>query len=53
MKSKEPFTLKNGELYKMGQDNTLQRCFTIIETQMVMKKLHKGPLGRHFAMEIT
>ncbi len=22
----EPFTLKNGELYRMGQDNRLQRC---------------------------
>jgi hypothetical protein len=26
---------------------------TIIEAQMVMKELHEGPLGRHFAMEIT
>jgi hypothetical protein len=25
------FTLKNGELYKMGQDNRLQRCLTTIE----------------------
>ncbi len=26
----EPFTLKNGELYKMGQDNRLQRCLILI-----------------------
>jgi hypothetical protein len=28
----EPFTPKNGELYKMGQDNRLKRCLTTIET---------------------
>ncbi len=25
----EPFTLKNGELYRMGQDNRLRRCLII------------------------
>jgi hypothetical protein len=49
----KPFTLKNGELYKMGQYNRLQRCLTTIETQMVMKELHEGLLGGHFAIEIT
>jgi hypothetical protein len=39
----KPFTLKNGELYKMGQINRLQRCLTITEAQMVMKELHEGP----------
>jgi hypothetical protein len=34
-------TLMNGELYKMGQDNRLQQCFTITETKMVMKELHE------------
>jgi hypothetical protein len=24
----KPFTSKNGELYRMGQDNILQRCLT-------------------------
>jgi hypothetical protein len=47
----EPFTLKNGALYKMGQDNRLQQCLTITKAQMVMKELH-GPLKGHFAMEI-
>jgi hypothetical protein len=26
---------------------------TITKTQMVMKELHEGPLGGHFATEIT
>jgi len=49
----KPFTLKNGELYKVGQDNKLQRCLTITEAQMVMKELHEGPSRRHFATKIT
>jgi hypothetical protein len=28
----EPFTLKNGELYKMGKDNKLRRCLTTTKT---------------------
>ncbi len=51
IKRAKPFTLKNGELYRMGQDNILRRCLTIIEAHMVMRKLH-GPLGGHFVMEI-
>jgi hypothetical protein len=37
----------------MGQDNKLQGCLTITKAPMVMKKLHEGPLGGHFAIEIT
>ncbi len=37
VKRVKPFTLKNGELYKMGQDNRLRQCLTIIEAQMLMK----------------
>jgi hypothetical protein len=37
----------------MGQNNKLQRYSTTIEAQMVMKELHEGPSGGHFAMEIT
>jgi hypothetical protein len=37
----------------MGQDNKLQRCLTTTKAHMVMKKLHEGPLGGHFATEIT
>ncbi len=49
----KPFTLKNGELYKKGQDNRLGRCLTTTKTQMVMKKLHEGPSKGHFTIEIT
>jgi hypothetical protein len=31
----EPFTMKNGELYRMGQNNKLRQCLKTIETQMV------------------
>ncbi len=41
VKKAEPFTLKNGELYSMGQDNKLRRYLTDIETQMVMRELHE------------
>jgi hypothetical protein len=49
----KPFTLKNGELYRVGQNNKLQRCLTITKAQMVMKELYEGPSGRHFATKIT
>jgi hypothetical protein len=32
VKKVKPFTLKNSELYRMGQDNKLQRCLTIKKT---------------------
>jgi hypothetical protein len=48
----EPFTLKNGELYKMGQDKKLQLCLITTKAYMVMKELYEGPLGKHFATEI-
>ncbi len=53
VKRAEPFTLKNGELYKMGQDNKMQGCLTTTKAQMVMRELHEGLLRAHFATEIT
>ncbi len=53
VKKVKPFTLKNGELYKMGQDNKLWWCMTTTKAQMAMRELHEGPLGGHFAIEIT
>jgi hypothetical protein len=35
MKRAKPFTFKNGELYKMGQDNILWRCLTTTKAKMV------------------
>jgi len=37
----------------MDQDNIPWWCLTTIEPHMVMKELHEGPLGGHFATEIT
>ncbi len=37
----------------MGQDNKLRKCLTTTKAHMVMKELHEGPLGGHFAIEIT
>ncbi len=46
----EPFTLKNGEFNKIGQNNRLWWCLTTIEAQMVMRELHEGPSRRHIAL---
>jgi hypothetical protein len=48
----EPFILKNGDLYIMGQYNKLRKCSTTIEAQMVMKNLHEGSSEGCFATEI-
>jgi hypothetical protein len=53
VKKVEPFTLKSGELYKMGQDNRVQRCLRSTKAQMVMKELHERPLRGDFAIELT
>jgi hypothetical protein len=39
-------------MYRMGQDNKLRQCLKTTEARMAMKKLHEGPLGWHFAIEI-
>ncbi len=52
-KRADPFTLKNNELYKMAWNNKLWQCLTTTKAQMVMIELHEGPLGGHFAIEIT
>jgi hypothetical protein len=49
----EPFPIKNGVIYRMGQDNKLKRCMSTIEAKMVTKKLHEGVLRGHFATKIT
>jgi hypothetical protein len=38
---------------KMGQDKRLKRCLSTIEAQKVMKELHEGAVGGHFATKIT
>jgi hypothetical protein len=45
--------MKNEVFYKMGQDKRLKRCLSTIEVQKVMKELHEGTIGGHFATKIT
>ncbi len=52
MRIAKPFTLKNSELYIMGQDNRLWRCLTTIEAQMVMRELHEEASWGHFATKV-
>ncbi len=37
----------------MGQDNRLFRCLTTLEAQIVLKELHEGVVGGHFAIDIN
>ncbi len=53
VKKIEPFTHKNGELHRMGQDNRLWQCLITIKTQMVMRKLHEWLAWRHFATKVA
>jgi hypothetical protein len=41
-KKAKPFTLKEGKLYKVGQDNRLHKCLTTSEAQFFLKELHEG-----------
>jgi hypothetical protein len=36
------FILKEGIMYKVGQDNKMHRCLTTLEAQIVLKELHLG-----------
>jgi hypothetical protein len=51
-KDVEPFTLKEGIMYKVGQDNKMHKCLTTPEAQIVLKELHEGVVGGHFASNI-
>jgi hypothetical protein len=41
-KKVEPFTLKEGIMYRVAQDNKLCRCLTTSKKQIVLKELHEG-----------
>jgi hypothetical protein len=41
----EPFILKEGIMYKMGQDNKMRRCLTTSKAQIVLMELHEGVIG--------
>ncbi len=39
-------------MYKMGKDNRMRRCLTTSEAHIVLKELHEGVEGWHFATNI-
>jgi hypothetical protein len=49
----KPFILKEGIMYIMGQNNKMHICLTTLQTQIVLKELHEGLVGGHFAIDIT
>jgi len=52
-KKAKPFTLKEGIMYRMGQDNRMRKCLTTSKAFIVLKELHEGVIGRHFTTNIT
>ncbi len=52
-KKAEPFTLKEGIMYRVGQDNKMHKCLTISEAQIILKELHEGVARGHFVANIT
>ncbi len=39
-------------MYKVGQDNIMHRCLTILEAYIILKELHEGMAEGHFVTNI-
>ena len=48
-----PYSLIRGILFKMGADEQLRRCVEKKDRKTVMRALHSGPSGGHFAAITT
>lgn len=48
-----PFTLINGNLYKLGLDDIIYRCALEHERQDIIQEEHSGAIGGHFSVDIT
>ena len=48
-----PYSLIKGILFKMGADEQLHRCLEKKDRKIVMRALHSGPSGGHFAAITT
>ncbi len=48
----KPITVKEGIMYKVGQDNKMHRCLTTLKAQIILKELH-GVAKGHFVTNIT
>ena len=41
------FSVIEGKLYWLGQDNVLRKCLDYDQGQVILKQLHDGPTGEH------
>ena len=48
-----PFTLTNGNLYKLGLDDVLRRCALEHEREDIIQEAHSRAVGGHFLVETT
>ena len=48
-----PYTLINGSLYKLGQDDILRRYVLPYECQLTINEAHAGAAGGHFQVDTT
>ena len=48
-----PYTLIKGVLFRMGADDKLRRCLEPQYRRPVIRNLHEGPAGGHFASAAT
>ena len=48
-----PFTLIKGIFFQMGPDDQLKQCLEKPEQRKVVRNLHLGPFGGHFAAITT
>ncbi len=39
-------------MYNMGLDNTMCKCLTTSKAHIILKELHEGVVGGHFAIDI-
>ena len=48
-----PFTLINGNLYKLGLEDILRQCALEHERHDIIQEVHSGAVGGHFLVDIT
>ncbi len=52
-KKVERFILKEGIMYKVGQNNRMHKFLTTSKAQIILKELHEIVARGHFAIDIT
>jgi hypothetical protein len=51
-KKVQPFIMKEGIMYRVGQDNRMHRCLTTSKAHVVLKDMHERVVERHFFANI-